>query len=206
MNNSEIIEQFLNNIQLSDVNQKFSNVTSAIPRLRQIFDQFSFLLSDSSIYSTFYDLLNPTPFSNEVEFYALGVFVYYKGIEINEPSYFDAAIPIFAICTGLNNGYHQAYNRIGDCLVRINRHERALNFYRTSLYYIEQGSHLGYIPVDTYIGDNYFKIALCLDKLNRDKNKIQVFISEAKSLTGDDYDELPFWGYNNWDELIRDIG
>jgi len=46
---------------------------------------------------------------------------------------------------------------------------------------------------------------LCLDKLNRDKNNIQVFISEAKSLTGDDYGELPFWGFENWSEVIKQL-
>ena len=199
---NEKIINFLSTLQVSSPNVMHPNIADAVQRLNQIFNHFTFLQTIPSIQGAYNRLIDHNPFTSEVDFYGLGVDIYHKGISLNDISYFDAAIPVFAICEGLNISYHQAYNRIGDCLIRKNRFDRALNFFRTSLYYIENGQNIGYIDPNTYKGDNYFKISLCLHKMSINHDMKSVFLLEAESLCDDGYaNELNIWGYKNWDDV-----
>ena len=198
----EKIIKFLSTLQGTSPNVKHPNIEDAVQRLNQIFNEFTFLQTIPSIQGAYLSLIDYSPLTSEVDFYALGVDIYNKGVSLNDSSYFDAAIPVFAICEGLNISYHQAYNRIGDCLIRNNRFDRALIFFNTSLYHIVNGQNIGYIDSEIYIGDNYFKISLCLHKMSIHHDMKSVFLLEAETLCGAGYtNELNIWGYKNWDDV-----
>ena len=62
---------------------------------------------------------------------------------------------------------------------------------------------MGYIPKDTYLGDNYFKMAICQKRLSNNKDIIIALIEEARLLIGEDYDEFSICGFKDLDDVVK---
>ncbi|MBU0710794.1 hypothetical protein KJ762_09910 [bacterium] len=151
--------------------------------------------------------------SVKILLYSCGVLLFQLSITREIPAdNINYALTILEWSIKIDKGYYQAYNRLGDCWMRIkDGFSVAISCFKASLHYsihgtrssIEMfsGSHSGSYS-DAFKGDNYLKIGLCLLKLNR-KNDARLFITEAKSIVSDDYQGFTEIGFSNWDEVFE---
>jgi tetratricopeptide (TPR) repeat protein len=143
-------------------------------------------------------------------FYTLGVrlFELSTSRKIDSKNIFSSK-ELFQWAIAINTKYYQAYNRLGDCYKIIENSQRiAISCFKNSLNYIGYGG-LNDLSVfsgaggNTFKGDNYLKIGLCLLEINR-KNDAKLFILKAKEILNDDYfingSNL---NYSNWDEIWK---
>ena len=93
------------------------------------------------------------------------------------------------------NNYNDAINELEDAY--------EIDPHFTHIYLILAKDSMGYIPKDTYLGDNYFKMAICQKRLSNNKDIIIALIEEARLLIGEDYDEFSIWGFKDWDDVVK---
>lgn len=139
--------------------------------------------------------------------YAFGVSLYQLSIarEISADN-IKTAMKLLEWAIKIDNGYYQAYNRLGDCWMRIeNGFNDAISCFKSSLQLTGKGTPslemFSGSYSDAFTGDNYLKIGLCLLKLNR-KDDAEIFIKEAKKIVSDDYQGFIEIGFRNWDDIF----
>ena len=206
--NKIIINDYLNNLQLSSPKVTYSNFHEAQQELNNLYKRYSsIIVSNGELNDYINSLISNSDFSlfnqlNEVEIYAFGVRTFYEGISTSIRDYFNLAANIFSICISLKSDYHQAYNRLGDSLLKIDKPKQALIMYKTAINYILNNNSYGYVGKEVYIGDNYFKMAICQKSLDN-KNIILSLIEEARIFIGEDYSDFAVWGFKDWDDVVK---
>lgn len=208
--NIKKINDCLDMIKLSSPKLVYANFNEAQQAIKNLHNKYStIILLNKEINNCINSLIfnkdsNLIAQPNEVEIYSLGVDIFYEGLSTSVRDYFNLAANIFSICISLKLDYHQAYNRLGDCLLKIDKPMQALRMYKTAIYYISNNNSNAYIPKKAYIGDNYFKIAICQKSLESD-NVNPPFVEESRKYLGKDYDELSVWGFKDWDDVVKKL-
>ena len=145
-----------------------------------------------------------------VQVYAIGVLLFESGDVKTSMMFFEWAIQI-------HKGFHQAYNRLGDCWMRFRDRsdkskgfwEEAICYYKTSLHYCDEelGSNdptaMPFAIAD-YKGDNYLKIGLCLLEMGR-KEDAKKFVIRARNMVDKEYRGHLELGFRNWDSVLDKI-
>ena len=139
--------------------------------------------------------------------YAFGVSLYQLTIAREIPAdNIKTAMKLLEWAIKIDNGYYQAYNRLGDCWMRIeDGFNDAISCFKSSHHLTGKGTPslemFSGSYSDAFKGDNYLKIGLCLLKLNR-KNDAEIFIKEAKNIVSDDYQGFAEIGFGNWEDIF----
>ena len=210
-NNQNKIINYLNNLPSVSSGEQYSNFQEAKQELNKLYTHYSSIISSNyelneSINTLIYDSgINFLFPPDEVGIYAFGVEAFNEGLRTSTKSYFNLGLEVFNISLGLKEEYHQAYNRAADCLSKTGDYKKALIFYNKAIYLILTKDSTGYIPKDTYLGDNYFKMAICQKRLSNNKDIIIALIEEARLLIGEDYDEFSIWGFKDWDDVVKKL-
>jgi tetratricopeptide (TPR) repeat protein len=107
----------------------------------------------------------------------------------------------------IDPSYFQAYNRLGDCWMRLmGGFETAVSCYKEALQYAQQkeatADAASNTQFDNFKGDNYFKIGICFIKLKR-KGDAELFITVAKNIVSTDYQGLAEIGLKSWDQVFE---
>jgi hypothetical protein len=106
----------------------------------------------------------------------------------------------------IDDAYYEAYNHLGDCWMRIvGGFEKAVSCYKAALTTVEQEGILTDPEFkkffNNFIGDNFFKIGICLIKLNR-KNDAELFLTLAHTIVSTDYQGFHDMGLKSWDQVF----
>ena len=105
----------------------------------------------------------------------------------------------------IDPAYYQAYNRLGDCWMRlVGGFRTAITCFKGALYYVQEKAEAADPSArnlyDNFKGDNSFKIGICFIKLNR-KSDAELFITIAKNILSTDYQGLSEIGLKSWDQV-----
>jgi hypothetical protein len=105
----------------------------------------------------------------------------------------------------IDPAYYQAYNKLGDCWMRmVGGFRTAITCFKGALYYVQEKAAAAdpssKIFYDNFKGDNYFKIGICFIKLKR-KSDAELFITIARNIVSTEYQGLSEIGLKSWDQV-----
>jgi tetratricopeptide (TPR) repeat protein len=111
----------------------------------------------------------------------------------------------FEMALVIDKEYYQAYNRLGDCWIYVNSSEKeAIGCYKAALKYHGKGRNSTVMFQNSgdnfLLGDNYFKIGMCLQKLGREDDSI-LFIAFAQQYVEEDDYLYAGLGFNSWEDV-----
>jgi tetratricopeptide (TPR) repeat protein len=142
--------------------------------------------------------------------YTFGVTIYRLALSrIIDAQAINTASTYLEFAVKIDPNYYQAYNRLGDTWIWIPEDQvEAIRCYKTSLHYHGQGRSSTAMFVGggdkRFKGDNYFKIGICLSRINRVADAI-LFIRYAQDFIEDDDDMYTELGFENWVEVYKNV-
>lgn len=139
--------------------------------------------------------LHELPYSEHVHlnFYTIGTMI----SENAASQYQHIAIDAFNIALRIKKNYFQCYIRIGDCLIKQEKFEEAIPYYKTALYYIDSDQ--------SYDAWCYLGIGICLTKVGDVENGHSI-IKMAKKVAKENFSAFQLFGYSGWHSVYRDLG
>lgn len=117
----------------------------------------------------------------------------------------------FEWCIQMDLNYFQAYNRLGECWMKLRDRfdtdsgywEKAIQYFRTSIYFCEKTyNDTGGVPKENCLGDNYLKIGICykeIGELQLGKN----FVIKAREMVTDGYTHYQHLGFDDWSQILQ---
>lgn len=138
--------------------------------------------------------LHELPYSEWVHlnFYTIGTLI----SENTASQYQHIAIDALKITLRIKKNYFQCYLRIGDCLVKQDKFEEAIPYYKTALYN-RDSDH-------SYDAWCYLGIGICLTKIGDVENGHSI-IKMANKVAKENFTAFRLFGYNDWDSVYRDL-
>ena len=209
VNNEEHIENVLSEFELI----KISGEKPTIKDIHSYCEIIALTNNNSNVMDMIFALQSENNINGPMVktlLYAFGVLLYQLTIAREIPTdNIKTAMKLLEWAIKIDNGYYQAYNRLGDCWMRIeDGFNDAISCFKSSLQLTGQGTPslemFSGSYSDAFKGDNYLKIGLCLLKLNR-KNDAEIFIKEAKRIVSNDYQGYTELGFGNWKDIFQFI-
>ena len=149
---------------------------------------------------------------DKVNIHTLGVLLFWA-------EHTEAAIPYFEWSALIDEGYHQAYNRLGDCYmtllangaekgeVNLELLDMGLRHFRTAVFYCDHGTidkEPHSIPINNYKADNLMRLGLCLMRIKRydDAKTLALYAEQISDHRFIGYSQF---GYESWKQLLDSI-
>lgn len=135
--------------------------------------------------------------------YAFGVNIYRLAIAKKLPiEAINSARMYLEIAIKLDPEYYQAYNSLGDTWIWVQEGvEETIGCYKAALKFHGKGKNSTAIfqnsGDDAIKGDNYFKIGMCLARLNRINDAV-LFVTFAQQFLDEEDDIYTDFGFKNW--------